>query len=123
MKQRFLQFLSLAGMLLSFASCDPRTEATYFLENSSSGTIYYYNPSADKTDTVPVGGRIVIGAFSGLGSEGSNVSDVFYQFDSARIFNDTANCTLPLQQTANWTTEQIKKWEYIHHFVVRNKDF
>jgi hypothetical protein len=106
-----------------FASCDPKTEATYYLENNSSGTIYFYIPARDRTDTILAGKKVAIATLSGLGSNGSVVSDAYYLFDSARIYNDTATCTLDLKNDHNWTSEQIKRWEFVHHFVIRNKDF
>jgi hypothetical protein len=123
MKQRIFQLFTLLSLVTLFASCDPQTEATYYLENNSSGTIYYYSPSSDKTDTVLSGKKVVIGNLSGVGSNGSKVSDAYYLFDSARIYNDTATCTLQLKNDNNWVSEQIKKWEFVHHFVVRDKDF
>lgn len=123
MKRNILQIFTLVFWIALFASCDPKTEATYYLENNSSGTIYFYIPARDRTDTILAGNKVAIATLSGLGSKGSVVSDAYYLFDSARIFNDTATCTLDLKNDHNWTSVQIKRWEYVHHFVVRDKDF
>jgi len=118
-------FRLLAGLLLLLVSCDPQVRGIYQVDNRSSGSIYLKRTD-DSTyvDSIPAGGNKVLADLPEMGSSYSTAAPVSFMFSSYVVSDDTgATSKTPISAAGNWTTVQVAKWAFEHHFKVTDEDF
>lgn len=103
---------------IAFASCDPQTCGTGFIENNTSGNVYLMADSL-LIDTLAAGATYTIGPKCGLGDGQTPTSVNYYLI----VYNDDTLCKKNILQDSEWVTLHLEKYKWEHHFPIKDADF
>jgi hypothetical protein len=110
--------VALAALVL-LISCDPQTCGTAYIANAASDTVVLERRGGNPVLLAPEQVH-QLGPDCGL-ARGSSPENMI--FGAGPLSKSGVTCKKDVEDSRNWTTTQTAKYEFVHHFEVKDSDF